>query len=206
MTDASDTPTAPEKNKHSVTIKKYANRRLYNTATSSYVTLDHLAQMVKEGTEFNVYDAKSGEDLTRSVLTQIIVEEEGKGGESLLPINFLRQIIGFYGNNMQWLVPKYLDHSIQTLTENQEKLQGYVQSAFGGMMPFQALEEIGKQNLAMFEKTMTMFGRPFGEGVKQAQQMQQMVQNTAEQQMLALQNQLQSIQRQLVELGKNGKP
>ncbi len=202
MTDASDNVT-PEKNKNSVTIKKYANRRLYNTATSSYVTLDHLAQMVKEGTEFNVYDAKSGEDLTRSVLTQIIVEEEGKGGENLLPINFLRQIIGFYGNNMQWLVPRYLDHSIETLRENQGKFRDYMQNAFGGMFPFQAMEEVSKQNIAMFEKTMSMFGRPFGESVKQAQQMQQMVQNTAEQQMQALQSQLLNIQRQLAELGKN---
>lgn len=191
-----------DKPRHSVTIKKYANRRLYNTATSSYVTLDHLAQMVKEGTEFNVYDAKTGDDLTRSVLTQIIVEEEGKGGENLLPINFLRQIIGFYGNNMQWLVPQYLDHSIKSLTENQEKFTSYMQNAFGGMFPFQALEEVSKQNMAMFEKTMTMFGSPFGESVKQAQQM---MQNTAEQQMQALQAQLQAVQKQLAELGKTSK-
>jgi polyhydroxyalkanoate synthesis repressor PhaR len=200
MTDT-EAPVS-EKKKSSVTIKKYANRRLYNTATSSYVTLEHLAQMVKEGTEFNVYDAKSGEDLTRGVLTQIIVEEESKGGENLLPINFLRQMIGFYGNNMQWLVPKYLDHSMKTLTDNQDKLSGYMKSAFGGMLPFQAMEEVSKQNLAMFEKTMTMFGRPFGEGVKQAQQM---VQTTAEQQMQALQNQLLAVQRQLAELGKTNK-
>src|ERR1700753_2154929 len=96
-----------------VVIKKYANRRLYNTATSSYVTLEHLSQMVKDGTNFNVYDAKSGEDLTRTVLTQIIVEEESKDGQTLLPVNFLRQLIGFYGNNMQWLVPKYLDFSLK---------------------------------------------------------------------------------------------
>lgn len=200
MTDT-EAPVS-EKKKSSVTIKKYANRRLYNTATSSYVTLEHLAQMVKEGTEFNVYDAKSGEDLTRGVLTQIIVEEESKGGENLLPINFLRQMIGFYGNNMQWLVPKYLDHSMKTLTDNQDKLSGYMKNAFGGMFPFQAMEEVSKQNLAMFEKTMTMFGRPFGEGVKQAQQM---VQTTAEQQMQALQNQLLAVQRQLAELGKTNK-
>ncbi|HYE01037.1 MAG TPA: polyhydroxyalkanoate synthesis repressor PhaR, partial [Alphaproteobacteria bacterium] len=94
-----------------ITIKKYANRRLYNTATSSYVTLDHLAQMVKDGADFVVYDAKSGEDITRSVLTQIIVEEESKG-QNLLPIGFLRQLISFYGDNMQWLVPRYLDHAM----------------------------------------------------------------------------------------------
>ncbi|HUY68437.1 MAG TPA: polyhydroxyalkanoate synthesis repressor PhaR, partial [Alphaproteobacteria bacterium] len=148
--------------KQTVTIKKYANRRLYNTATSSYVTLDHLASMVKEGVEFNVYDAKSGEDITRSVLTQIIVEEEGKAGQNLLPIGFLRQLIGFYGDNMQWLVPKYLEYSMQSLAKNQEQIRGYFQSAFGGMFPFgNTLEQVGKQNMAMFERAMRLF-TPFG--------------------------------------------
>jgi polyhydroxyalkanoate synthesis repressor PhaR len=148
--------------KPTVTIKKYANRRLYNTATSSYVTLDHLSTMVKEGTEFNVYDAKTGEDITRSVLTQIIVEEEGKAGQNLLPISFLRQLIGFYGDNMQWLVPKYLEYSMQTLSKNQEQIRGYFQSAFGGIFPFgTTFEEMGKQNLAMFERAMRLF-TPFG--------------------------------------------
>jgi polyhydroxyalkanoate synthesis repressor PhaR len=151
--------------KSSVTIKKYANRRLYNTATSSYVTLDNLAQMVKEGTEFNVYDAKTSEDITRSVLTQIIVEEEGKTGQNLLPTGFLRQLIGFYGNNMQWLVPKYLEHSMQTLAKNQEQLGGYFKTAFGGMFPFgTTLEEMSKQNLAMFDRAMKMFA-PFNAGM-----------------------------------------
>ena len=185
----------------SVTIKKYANRRLYNTATSSYVTLDHLAIMVKEGTNFNVYDAKTGEDLTHTILTQIIVEEESKGGQNLLPINFLRQLIGFYGKNMQWLVPKYLDSSMQSLTENQEKLRGYMQNTFGGMFPFGALEEASKQNMAMFEKTMQMF-TPFSEGAKQAQHM---MQTTAEQQMQMLQTQLVNLQRQMTELGNKNK-
>jgi polyhydroxyalkanoate synthesis repressor PhaR len=154
--------TMSDATKSTVTIKKYANRRLYNTATSSYVTLDDLAKMVKEGVEFNVYDAKSSEDITRSVLTQIIVEEEGKAEHTLLPINFLRQLIGFYGDNMQWLVPKYLEHSMQTLSKNQEQLRTYFQTAFGGMFPFgTTLEEMGKQNLAMFERAMRMFS-PFG--------------------------------------------
>ena len=154
MDDAASKPT--------VTIKKYANRRLYNTATSSYVTLDHLSSMVKEGIEFNVYDAKTGEDITRSVLTQIIVEEESKAGQNLLPIGFLRQLIGFYGDNMQWLVPKYLEHSMQTLSKNQEQIRGYFQSTFGNMFPFgSTLEEMGKQNLAMFERAMRLFS-PFG--------------------------------------------
>ncbi|MDE2030066.1 MAG: polyhydroxyalkanoate synthesis repressor PhaR [Alphaproteobacteria bacterium] len=149
-------------NNETVVIKKYANRRLYNTATSTYVTLENLAQMVKEGTEFNVYDAKSNEDITRSVLTQIIVEEEGKSGQNLLPISFLRRLIGFYGDNMQWLVPKYLEHSMQALTKNQEQIRDYFQTTFGGMFPFgSTLEQMSKQNMAMFERTMKMF-TPFG--------------------------------------------
>jgi len=145
--------------KQVVTIKKYANRRLYNTASSSYVTLDHLAQMVKDGTDFVVFDAKSGEDITRSVLTQIIVEEESKG-QNLLPISFLRQLIGFYGDSMQWVVPRYLEHSMQTLSRNQEQMRDYFQNTFGGVFPFGTLEEMGKQNIAMFERTMRMFA-PF---------------------------------------------
>jgi polyhydroxyalkanoate synthesis repressor PhaR len=147
--------------KQAITIKKYANRRLYNTATSTYVTLGDLAKMVKEGIEFNVYDAKTSEDLTRSVLTQIIVEEEGKAGQNLLPISFLRQLIGFYGDNMQWMVPKYLEQSMQALSSNQEKIRGYFQNTFGSMFPFgSTLEEMSKQNMAMFERTLRMFA-PF---------------------------------------------
>ncbi len=196
-----DPPDNKNADKASVTIKKYANRRLYNTSTSSYVTLDHLAAMVKEGTNFNVYDAKTGEDLTHTILTQIIVEEESKDGQNLLPINFLRQLIGFYGKNMQWLVPKYLDSSMQSLTENQEKFRSYVQNAFGGIFPFGGMDEISKQNVAMFEKTMQMF-TPFSEGAKQAQQM---MQNTAEQQMQLLQTQLVNLQRQMTELSNKTK-
>ena len=143
-----------------ITIKKYANRRLYNTATSSYVTLDHLCQMVKDGLDFVVYDAKTGEDITRSVLTQIIVEEEAKG-QNLLPIPFLRQLIGFYGDNMQWMVPRYLEYSMQSFARNQEQLRDYFQNTLGGMFPFGGLEQMGKQNLAMFERAMRMFA-PFG--------------------------------------------
>ncbi len=148
--------------KQSITIKKYANRRLYNTATSSYVTLETLAGMVKEGIEFNVYDAKTSEDITRSVLTQIIVEEEGKSGQQcLLPISFLRQLISFYGANMQWLVPKYLEHSMESLSKNQDQLTNYFQTTFGNMFPFgSTLEEMGKQNMAMFENAMRLFS-PF---------------------------------------------
>jgi polyhydroxyalkanoate synthesis repressor PhaR len=142
-----------------VVIKKYANRRLYNTATSSYVTLDDLSRMVKEGSEFVVYDAKTGEDITRAVLTQIIVEEEQKG-QNLLPISFLRQLISLYGDSMQWLVPRYLEHAMSTFAHNQEQMRKNLQEAFGGLFPFGPLEEMGKQNLALFEKTMKMFS-PF---------------------------------------------
>jgi len=143
-------------------IKKYANRRLYNTATSSYVTLDHLCQMVQEGVDFVVYDAKSGDDITRSVLTQIIVEEEGKG-QNLLPIKFLRQIIGLYGDSMQWMVPRYLDHMMEAFSHNQERMRQSMQESFGGMFPFGKFEEMGKQNMAIFENAMKMF-TPFDNG------------------------------------------
>ncbi len=146
-----------------VTIKKYANRRLYNTATSSYVTLDDLCAMVKEGIEFTVFDAKSGEDITRGVLTQIIVEEETKGTGNLLPIAFLRQLIGFYGDNMpQMMLPQYLEMSMRAFTENQEKMREMMGGSIG-VFPFSGLEEVGKQNMAMMERTMRMF-TPFAAG------------------------------------------
>src|SRR5690349_20046177 len=140
-----------------VIIKKYANRRLYNTQTSSYVTLDHLAQMVKEGTEFEVHDARTGEDITRSVLTQIIFEEEAKG-QNLLPIRFLRQLIRFYGDSLQAFVPGYLDLSMESFTKNQEAMRNRIAEAFGGGS--QAIENMTRQNLAMFERAMQMFS-PF---------------------------------------------
>jgi polyhydroxyalkanoate synthesis repressor PhaR len=140
-----------------VIIKKYANRRLYNTQTSSYVTLDHLCEMVKEGTEFEVRDARTGDDITRSVLTQIIFEEEAKG-QSLLPIKFLRQLIRFYGDSLQGFVPGYLDMSMESFTKNQEAMRNRIAEAFGG--GGQVLEAMTRQNLAMFERTMQMF-QPF---------------------------------------------
>ncbi len=145
-----------------VVIKKYANRRLYNTATSAYVTLDHLSQMVKDKTDFVVYDAKTGEDITRSVLTQIIFEEESKSGQTLLPIPFLRQLISFYGDSLQSIVPQYLEMSMTQFARNQEQMRTYMQNAFG-FNPFQQFESMGKQNMAMFEQAMRMFN-PFGAG------------------------------------------
>jgi polyhydroxyalkanoate synthesis repressor PhaR len=154
MSEPQTTQQAP------ITIKKYANRRLYNTATSSYVTLEHLAQMVKDGADFVVYDAKSGEDITRSVLTQIIVEEESKGGQNLLPISFLRQLIGFYGDSLGGLVPRYLEYSMQSFSRNEQQMRQYMQNALDGMFPFNPFEEMGKQNMAFFESAMKMFS-PF---------------------------------------------
>lgn len=142
-----------------VIVKKYANRRLYNTETSSYVTLEDLAEMVRSERDFLVYDAKSGEDLTHSVLTQIIVEEEGKGGQNLLPIGFLRQLIRFYGNSIEQLVPKYLEFSLETLTREQEKYSKQFTDTFGGGA-FEAMQEQARQNMAIFERAFSLFA-PF---------------------------------------------
>jgi polyhydroxyalkanoate synthesis repressor PhaR len=143
-----------------VTIKKYANRRLYNTGTSTYVTLEDLAGMVKNGEDFVVFDAKTGEEITRSVLTQIIFEQENKeGGQNLLPIAFLRQLIRFYGDSMQMLVPRYLEVSIESLTREQEKFRNQVAQAFG-VGAFTSLEEHVRRNMDMFERAFTMFA-PF---------------------------------------------
>tara|TARA_A100001037_G_scaffold125685_1_gene113928 strand:+ start:1057 stop:1701 length:645 start_codon:yes stop_codon:yes gene_type:complete len=140
-----------------ITIKKYANRRLYNTSTSKYVTLDDLAQMVKAGTEFQVVDAKSGDNITRSVLTQIIFEEENKG-QNLLPISFLRQLIQFYGDSLQSMVPNYLEASMDAFSNNQDRMREYMQGAVGNsMFPFAQWEEMGRQNMAMFERAFQMF-------------------------------------------------
>jgi polyhydroxyalkanoate synthesis repressor PhaR len=143
-----------------VVVKKYANRRLYNTATSSYVTLDDLAQMIKEGGDFVVYDAKTGEELTRSVLTQIIVEQEQKGGQNLLPISFLRQLISFYGDSMQFLVPGYLEQTMVAFARNQERMRENLRATFG-IFPFGQFEEMGKQNIALFERALKMLS-PYG--------------------------------------------
>jgi polyhydroxyalkanoate synthesis repressor PhaR len=142
-----------------IEIKKYANRRLYNTGTSAYVTLEDLAAMVKSGEDFIVHDAKSGEDITRSVLTQIIFEQENKQGQNLLPITFLRQLIRFYGDSMQMLVPRYLEVSIDSLTREQEKFRQQMAQAFG-VGAFTSLEEQVRRNMDMFERAFAMFA-PF---------------------------------------------
>ena len=141
------------------TIKKYANRRLYNTGTSTYVTLEDLATMVKDGEDFLVFDAKTGDDITRTVLAQIIFEQENKAGQNLLPTTFLRQLIRFYGDSMQMVVPKYLEASIDTLTREQEKFRKQLTNTFSAG-PFAPLEEQVRRNMEMFERTFSMF-KPF---------------------------------------------
>ncbi len=149
-----------------ITIKKYANRRLYNTGTSTYVTLEDLAALVKKGEDFVVYDAKSGEEITRSVLAQIIFEQENKEGQNLLPIAFLRQLIRFYGDSMQMLVPRYLEVSIDSLTREQEKFRQQMAQAFG-VGTFGPLEDQVRRNMEMFERAFAMFA-PFARREGQA--------------------------------------
>src|SRR5690242_11037033 len=150
---------AMAKSDQPITIKKYANRRLYNTGTSTYVTLEDLASMVKAGEDFLVHDAKTGEDITRQVLAQIIFEQENKEGQSLLPIAFLRQLIRFYGDSMQMLVPRYLEVSIESLTREQEKFREQMAQAFG-VGTFGPLEDQVRRNMQMFERAFAMFA-PF---------------------------------------------
>ncbi len=153
-----------------ITIKKYANRRLYNTGTSTYVTLDDLAQMVKKGEDFTVQDAKSGEDITHSVLTQIIFEQESKTGNTLLPVSFLRQLISFYGDQMQAVIPSYLEHSMHAFTEQQAEMReqftrGLEEAPLGKSLipPLQLVEEQVRRNTELFQQAMQMFS-PFGLG------------------------------------------
>lgn len=151
--------------KQPTVVKKYANRRLYNTATSSYVTLDDLARMIREGGDFVVYDAKTGEDITRSVLTQIIVEQEQKG-QNMLPISFMRQLISLYGDSMQFLVPGYLEQAMGAFARNQEQMRDSLRTTFG-MFPFGQFEEMGKQNMALFDRALKMLS-PYARDAKSA--------------------------------------
>jgi len=139
-----------------IIIKKYANRRLYNTATSSYVTLDHLAQMVRDSVDFVVHDAKSGDDITRQVLTHIIVEEESKG-TNLLPLSFLRQLISLYGDSLQSMVPSYLEQTMKAFSGNQDHMREVMEQTFGNATAMKPFEEMARQNLVMFENAMKMF-------------------------------------------------
>jgi len=159
-------------NGDTVVIKKYANRRLYNTATSAYVTLEDLAKMVRDGTEFVVFDAKTNDDLTRQILTQIIFEEESRG-EALLPVQFLRQLIGFYGGQMQSVLPSYLEMSLDTFTRQQEQIRGQFTKAFGATPGAGLMDEAVKRNMALFNEAMRMwpgFGGVAGAAARPASQ------------------------------------
>ena len=190
-----------------VIIKKYANRRLYNTETSSYVTLEDLGEMVRSERDFLVYDAKTGEDLTHSVLTQIIVEEEGKTGSNLLPIGFLRQLIRFYGHSIEQLVPKYLEYSLATLTREQEKYRKQFSDAFGAGA-FEAMQEQARQNMAMFERAFAMFAPfskvepPRAEEDKNMQEKAAPANPTTASEIAELKSQLAAMQAQIDRLSK----
>ena len=185
-----------------VVVKKYANRRLYNTATSSYVTLDDLAKLIKEGGDFIAQDAKSGEDITRSVLTQIIVEQEQKG-QNLLPTSFLRQLISFYGDSMQVLVPGYLEQAMIAFARNQEQMRKNLQATFG-IFPFGQFEEMGKQNIALFERALKMLASPYGREEKPAAAEPEAKQQDGEDPRLKrLEAQIDALKRQLEALERN---
>lgn len=190
-----------------IIIKKYANRRLYDTSTSSYVTLEHLARLIREGKDFVVQDAKSGEDLTRSVLAQIIFEEENKG-TSMLPVNFLRQVIRFYGDQMQSVLPAYLDMSMNSFAAQQEKFREQMRS-MGGFTPMAMFEEMARRNMAMFEQTMGMFQpgaarrRP-AETAETADDVAEDAGEEANEALNLLKEQMAAMQAQLDKLAKKG--
>ena len=185
-----------------IVIKKYANRRLYNTGTSTYVTLEDLAKMVKKGEDFVVQDAKSGEDITHSVLTQIIFEQESKTGNTLLPISFLRQLIGYYGDQMQMVVPSFLEHSMKAYTGQQSQMRDQLSRAFGDnplsknlQMPMQMMEEKVKRNTEMFNQAMQMFS-PFGttaQPVKESRKAEAKDIDELKEQLRSLQNKLDNL-------------
>ena len=201
-------PTSDQRGggKKPVVVKKYANRRLYNTATSSYVTLDDLATMIKEGGDFVVYDAKTGDDITRSVLTQIIVEQEQKG-QNLLPISFLRQLISFYGDSMQFLVPGYLEQAMTAFAGNQEQMRNSLRATFG-IFPFGQFEEMGKQNIALFERALKMLspyardGNPAASGATAAKDA---ASEPEDPRLHRLETQIEALRQQLEALGRDRK-
>lgn len=200
------TPNSDKPSDHRpVVVKKYANRRLYNTATSSYVTLDDLARMIKDGGDFVAYDAKTGEDITRSVLTQIIVEQEQKG-QNLLPISFLRQLISLYGDSMQFLVPGYLEQAMLAFAQNQEQLRRNLQATFG-IFPFGQFEEMGKQNMALFERALRMLAPYRGEEKPPSPDTGASQANDEDPRLKRLEAQIDALTQQLKALGRDrGEP
>lgn len=180
-----------------IIIKKYANRRLYNTDSSSYITLDHLAAMTREGRDFKVIDAKSGDDITHSVLTQIIMEEENRG-QTMLPVNFLRQLISMYGDSMQAMVPQYLEASMESFRRNQEQFREAMTGAFAGG-PF---ESIARRNLEMFEAAAKAFTAPGGKAAAQAAPRPPQPAPASGDELTELKDQLARLQKQIEKLAK----
>lgn len=179
-------------------VKKYANRRLYNTASSSYVTLDDLGQMVRDGENFVVYDAKSGEDLTRSILTQIILEEDSKG-RNLLPINFLRHLIRFYDDSLRAFLPRYLEMSMENFSDNQEQIRHYIEGTFGKFFPINQFEDMTKRNIALFQQAATMFNPSVDESDDQAPATQKEGSSSADSsaEIREVSNQIEALQKKL---------
>jgi polyhydroxyalkanoate synthesis repressor PhaR len=183
-----------------VIIKKYANRRLYNTSTSAYVTLDHLSEMVRSGVDFTVLDAKTNDDITRSVLTQIIFEEESKQGQNLLPVQFLRRLIRFYGDSMQGFLPAYLEMSMERFSSAQDQWRDQLTKTWVGKGPIGAFEDQAKANMAMFEQAMRLWA-PFA-----AQTPQPPPGDDPDADIGDLKRQMEAMQRQLDQLSGKRKP
>jgi polyhydroxyalkanoate synthesis repressor PhaR len=178
-----------------VIVKKYANRRLYNTESSSYITLENLAEMIRKDRDFVVYDAKSGEDITRSVLTQIIVEEEGKGN-AMLPTNFLRQLIGFYGENVPGVVPRYIEQAMSSFARQQETMRAAVQKTLSPFIP-PGMEDVSRKNMQMMERAMTMFTPFYRDGETKAGEAPA---DDAQEEILSLRAEVERLQQQLAML------
>lgn len=205
MADAPSTPpeqTTDSSSTAPVVVKKYANRRLYNTETSSYITLDNLAEMIRAGRDFVVFDAKSGDDITRGVLTQIIVEEESKGS-AMLPTAFLRQLIGFYGGNLEGVVPRYLEYSMSTFARQQQQVRAVMERTFSPFLP-SGVDEMNRQSMALFERALSVWN-PFvraGEpGTAETQPQEQAAEGDAapvDPELVWLRCEVESLQRQLV--------
>lgn len=209
MGEPTDQPPAGEQAPGEVVvIKKYANRRLYNTKTSAYVTLDHLSEMVRNNIDFEVLDAKTGEDITRSVLAQIIFDQESRG-QNLLPVTFLRRLIHFYGDSMQGFLPAYLEMSMDTFAKSQEQLREQFQRAFGGRMPMAAFEETTRQNMAMFQQALKIWS-PFAAAAAANKPQERPADAPAaqanEEPINELKRQLEAMQKQLDQLSGARKP
>ncbi len=187
-----------------VVIKKYANRRLYNTATSSYVTLETLSDMVRSGSDFIVLDAKTGEDITRSVLTQIIFEQESRG-EHMLPVQFLRRLIRFYGHSMQNFVPAYLEMSMESFSKSQESWRDQLSKAWGGKNPMGLFEDQARQNMALFEQALKMWA-PFSPAAAATIAVKSDVKPGEPDSINDMKRQLEAIQKQLDQLSGGKKP